>query len=159
MTGRILILLTATLLAGCQSAKEMSGLGPEAKTRIGQLQYTYGGRSIVGDIILRSLKGGDYDLYFSKGGVPVLEFQTRGAHMVATGVLAKNGWSGLTTEAPGPLKPWARLSEVLPYFDSNVPSAQKPHQWSATFEIRGGILWRADVEFGGKKSMAFSFAQ
>lgn len=159
MTSRIFILLFAILLAGCQSAKELSGLGPEAKTRIGQLQYTYGRRSIVGDIILRSLNGGDYDLYFSKGGVPVLEFQTRGPHMVATGLLARNGWSGATQEAPGALKPWALLREVLPYFDSNVPSAQKPHRWSATFLRKDGILWRADVQFVGRKSMAFSFGQ
>jgi hypothetical protein len=157
MTSRILILLAAILLAGCQSAREISGLGPEASTRVGQLQYTYGGRSIVGDIILRSLKGGDYDLYFSKGGVTVLEFQTRGSHMAATGLLAKNGWSGETDKAFGPLKPWAMLREVLPYFDSNAPSAQKPHRWSATFERKGGILWRANVQFSGRKSMAFSF--
>lgn len=159
MTSRICILLAAILLAGCQSAKEISGLGPEAKTRIGQLRYDYGSRSIVGDIILRTLNGGDYDLYFSKGGVPVLEFQTRGPHMAATGLLAKNGWSGETDKAPGPLRPWAMLREVLPYFDSNVPSAQEPHQWSATFERKAGVLWRADVQFSGRKSMAFSFGQ
>lgn len=159
MTSRLLILLTALFLAGCQTVKEISGLGPEAKTRIGQLQYSFGDRSIVGDIILRSLKGGDYDLYFSKAGVTVLEFQTRGSHMAATGMLAKNGWSGQTAEARGPLRPWAALREVLPYFDSNVPSAQEPHRWSATFERKGGILLRAEVKFPGRKSMAFSFAQ
>jgi hypothetical protein len=159
MTSRIFILLSAILLAGCQSAKEMSGLGPEAKTRIGQLKYSYGAHSVVGDIILRSLNGGDYDLYFSKAGVTVLEFQTHGSHMAATGLLARNGWSGQTAEALGPLKPWAMLREVLPYFDSNVPSAQKPHRWSATFERRGGMLLRADVQFAGRKSMAFSFGQ
>jgi hypothetical protein len=159
MTSRILILLTAVLLAGCQSAKEISGLGPEAKTRVGQLQYTFGGHSIVGDILLRSLNGGDYDLYFSKAGVTVLEFQTRGSHMAATGLLTKNGWSGEISEARGPLRPWATLREVLPYFDSNLPSAQKPHRWSATFERKNGMLWRADVQFSGRKSMAFSFGQ
>jgi hypothetical protein len=159
MTRRICILLAAILLAGCQTAKELSGLGPEARTRIGQLQYTYGGHSVVGDIILRSLNGGDYDLYFSKAGVTVLEFQTRGSHMAATGLLARSGWSGQTNEARGPLKPWAMLREVLPYFDSNVPSAQKPHRWSATFDRRGGVLWRADVQFSGRRSMAFSFGQ
>ena len=159
MTIRILILLITILLAGCQSAKELIGLGPEAKTRVGQLQYSYGGHSIVGDIILRSLKGGDYDLYFSKGGVTILEFQTRGSHMAATGMVAKNGWSGQTSEARGPLKPWAMLSEVLPYFDSNVPSAKMPHRWSATFQRKGADLLRADVQFSGRRSMAFSFGQ
>jgi hypothetical protein len=159
MTSRILILLSALWLAGCQTAKEISGLGPEAKTRVGQLQYTYGGHSVVGDIILRTLNGGDYDLYFSKAGVTVLEFQTRGSHMAATGLLARSGWSGPITEAVGPLRPWATLREVLPFFDSNVPTAQRPHRWSATFERKGGVLWRADVQFSGRKSMAFTFGQ
>ena len=159
MTSRILIFLSALWLAGCQTAKEISGLGPEAKTRVGQLQYTFGGHSVVGDIILRTLNAGDYDLYFSKGGVTVLEFQTRGSHMAATGLLARNGWSGPTTEARGPLRPWATLREVLPYFDSNVPTAQRPDRWSATFERKGGVLWRADVQFSGRRSMAFSFGQ
>jgi hypothetical protein len=159
MIRRLFIPLCMLLLAGCQTARELSGLGPEAKTRVGQLLYAYGGHSIVGDIVLRSLNGGDYDLYFSKGGVPVLEFQTRGTHMAATGVLAKNGWSGEIAEARGPLRPWATLREVLPYFDSNLPSAQRPHRWSATFVRRAGTLLRADVEFPGRKSMIFSFAQ
>ena len=159
MTSRILIFLSALWLAGCQTAKEISGLGPEAKTRVGQLQYTYGGHSVVGDIILRTLNAGDYDLYFSKGGVTVLEFQTRGSHMAATGLLARDGWSGPTAEARGPLRPWAMLREVLPYFDSNVPTAEKPHRWSASFDRKGGVLRRADVQFSGRKSMAFSFGQ
>ncbi len=159
MIRRFFILLLVVLMAGCQAARELSGLGAEAKTRVGQLLFTYGGHSIVGDIVLRNLNGGDYDLYFSKGGVQVLEFQTRGTHMTATGVLAKNGWSGPVAEARGPLRPWATLKEVLPYFDSSLPSAQRPHRWSATFTRNGATLLRADVEFPGRKSMIFSFAQ
>ena len=159
MTSRILILLSAILLTGCQSVKEISGLGPEAKTRIGQLRYVTRTRSIVGDIVLRNLSGGDYDLSFLKGGVPILEFQTRGQHMIATGLLIRTGWSGQLTRAPGPLRSWATLREVLPYFASNVPSTQKPGRWSATFERKGGILQRADVQFSGGASMDFTFGQ
>ena len=159
MTSRTLILLSLFVLAACQSVKEVSGLGPEAKTRIGQLQYTTPSRSIVGDIILRNLTGGDYDLSFSKGGVPLLEFQSRGAHMTATGLFIRTGWSGELAHTPGALRPWATLREVLPYFDTNVPSAQSAGRWSAKFERTGGMLLRADVEFSGRSSMAFSFGQ
>ena len=159
MTSRILILLSAIMLAGCQSVKELSGLGPEAKTRIGQLRYVTRNRSIIGDIVLRNLSEGDYDLSFSKGGVPVLEFQTRGSRMTATGLLIRTGWSGELTHAPGQLRSWAMLREVLPYFDTNVPSAQKPGRWSATFDRRGGMLLRADVQFSGRTSMGFTFGQ
>jgi hypothetical protein len=159
MTSRILILLSAILLAGCQSVKEISGLGPEAKTRIGQLRYLTRNRSIIGDIVLRNLTGGDYDLSFSKGGVPVLEFQIRGSRMIATGLLIRTGWSGELAQARGPLRSWAMLREVLPYFDTNVPSAQDPGRWSATFERKNGMLLRADVQFSGRSSMDFTFGQ
>ncbi|MBV8175536.1 MAG: hypothetical protein JO151_13385 [Verrucomicrobia bacterium] len=159
MTSRILIALSLLVLAGCQSVKELSGLGPEARTRIGQLRYATRSRSIVGDIILRNLSGGDYDLSFSKAGVPLLEFQTRGSRMTATGLFIRTGWSGELAHAPRSLRPWAMLSEVLPYFDTNVPSAQNAGRWSAKFERKGGMLLRADVEFPGRSSMAFSFGQ
>jgi hypothetical protein len=159
MTSRILIALSLFVLAGCQSVKEISGLGPEARTRIGQLRYATRSRSIVGDIILRNLSGGDYDLSFSKAGVPLLEFQTRGSRMTATGLFIRTGWSGELAHAPRSLRPWAMLSEALPYFDTNVPSAQNAGRWSATFERKGGMLLRADVEFPGRSSMAFSFGQ
>jgi hypothetical protein len=159
MTSRIFVVLSAVILVGCRSVNELSGLGPEAKTRIGQLRYATGERSVVGDIVLRNLTAGDYDLSFSKGGVTVLELQTRGTNMTATGLLSKNGWSGPADHAPGPLRPWAMLKEVLVYFDSNLPSAQKPGRWSATFQRKNGNLLRADIQFSHNRSMAFSFGQ
>ena len=159
MTSRIIVALLAATLIGCRSVNELSGLGPEAKTRIGQLRYATGGRSVVGDIILRSLTAGDYDLSFSKGGVTVLELQTRGDNITATGLLVRGGWSGAAARAPSPLKPWAMLKEVLPYFDSNAPSAQETGRWSATFQRKGGNLLRADIQFSRERSMYFSFAQ
>jgi hypothetical protein len=159
MTSRIFAAFLAIILMGCRSVNELSGLGPEAKTRIGQLRYAAGGRSVVGDIVLRNLTGGDYDLSFSKGGVTVLELQARGANMTATGLLAGSGWSGAADRAPGVLKPWAMLKEVLIYFDSNAPSAQKPGRWYASFQRRNGNLLKADIQFSHNRSMAFSFAQ
>jgi len=159
MTSRIIVALLAATLIACRSVNELSGLGPEAKTRIGQLRYATGERSVVGDIILRSLTAGDYDLSFSKGGVTVLELQTRGDDITATGLLVRGGWSGAAARAPGPLKPWAMLKEVLPYFDSNAPSAQKTGRWSATFQRKSETLLRADIQFSGRRSMSFSFEQ
>jgi hypothetical protein len=159
MMSRIFVALLAIALVGCRSVSELSGLGPEAKTRIGQLRYATGERSIVGDIVLRSLAAGDYDLSFSKSGVTVLQLQTRGTAMTATGLLAGGGWSGAADHAPGPLRPWAMLKEVLVHFDSNVPSAQKPGRWSATFQRKNGNLLRADIQFSHHRSMAFSFGQ
>jgi hypothetical protein len=159
MTSRIIVAFLVATLIGCRSVNELSGLGPEAKTRIGQLRYATGERSVVGDIILRSLAAGDYDLSFSKGGVTVLQLQTRGDNMTATGLLVRGGWSGPAAHAPSPLKPWAMLKEVLPHFDSNAPSAQQTGRWSATFQRKSGYLLRADIQFAHRRSMSFSFAQ
>jgi len=159
MTSRIIVAFWILALISCRSVNELSGLGPEAKTRIGQLRYATGKSSIVGDIVLRSLSAGDYDLSFSKTGVSVMELQTRGADMTATGLMARGGWSGPADHAPGPLKPWAMLKEVLPYFDSKVPSAQSANRWSATFQRERGSLVKAEIRFSRDRSMAFSFAQ
>ena len=159
MTSRVFVALLAIALVGCRSVSELSGLGPEAKTRIGQLRYATGERSVVGDIVLRNLAAGDYDLSFSKGGVSVLQVQARGPDIAATGLLAGSGWSGPADHAPGSLRPWAMLKEVLVYLDSNVPSAQKPGRWSVTFRRKNGNLLRADIQFSHNRSMAFSFGQ
>jgi hypothetical protein len=159
MTSRTIVVLWALALLGCQSVSELSGLGPEAKTRIGQLRYATSKNSVVGDIVLRSLTAGDYDLSFSKTGVSVLQLQTRGGNMTATGLMARGGWSGPADHAPPSLKPWAMLKEVLPYFDTNVPSAQSSNRWFATFERQKGNLSKADVKFSRDGSMTFTFAQ
>jgi len=158
MTSRILVALLATFLVGCRSVNELSGLGSEANTLIGQLRYATGEKSVVGDIILRSLPSGDYDLSFSKSGVAVLQLQSRGNNMTATGMLARNGWSGAADNAPAPLRPWAMLKEVLVYFHSNLLSAQKPGRWTATFQRKNSHLVKADIRFSGDRSMVFSFA-
>jgi hypothetical protein len=113
----------ALLFSACQTVNELPGLA-DAKKHDGQMVYQTTQTSIVGDVILRTETGGDYDLIFSKGGAEVLQIQAHDGHLVATGLLARNGWTGQLDRTPSLLRPWALLKQVVPYFDSNQNSAQ-----------------------------------
>jgi hypothetical protein len=152
------LLLTLLLLSSC-TVTELPGLGSDAKTHEGQMVYTTNRRSVVGDVILRTRSSGDYDLAFSKGGVAVLQLQGHGNELVATGLFARSGWKGPVDRAIGPLHSWALLKQVIPYFDSNQPSAGNGKKWTATFDRKNGKLTGAKIDFARHESMIFSFAQ
>jgi hypothetical protein len=146
----------ALLFSACQTVNELPGLA-NARKHDGQMVYQTTHTSIVGDVILRTQPGGDYDLIFSKGGAEVLQIQAHDGQLVATGLLARNGWTGPVERTPGPLKSWALLKQVVPYFDSNQTSANGK-LWNATFERKGNQLVGAKVQFHRRGSMIFSFA-
>ena len=147
----------ALLLSACQTVNELPGLS-EAKKHDGQMVYQTTQTSIVGDVILRTQPTGDYDLIFSKGGAQMLQIQAHEGQLVATGLFARGGWTGPVDRTPGPLRTWALLKQVVPYFDSNQTSAQNGKIWNATFERNGNQLVGAKVQFYRRGSMTFSFA-
>jgi hypothetical protein len=160
MISRFLFVWAALLLASCQSVQPLSSVGPGGKTRVGQLRYMTGTRTVVGDVVLNSLPDGDLDLEFSKSGLPVLQIQIRGETMRATGLLAHGGWSGSALHPIGPLRPWAELKQVVPYFErGDQKKAEKPGTWSANFRRKEHSLASADLNFSTGESMSFSFAQ
>ena len=83
----------ALLFSACQTVNELPGLA-NARKHDGQMVYQTTHTSVVGDVILRTQPSGDYDLIFSKGGAEVLQIQAHGGQLVATGLLARNGWTG-----------------------------------------------------------------
>lgn len=147
----------ALLFSACQTVNELPGLA-NAKKHDGQMVYQTTRTSIVGDVILRTQPSGDYDLIFSKGGAEMLQLQAHDGQLVATGLLARNGWTGPIERTPGLLRPWALLKQVVPYFDSTQTSAQNGKIWNATFDRKGNQLVGAKVQFYRRGSMTFSFA-
>ena len=147
----------ALLFSACQTVNELPGLS-DAKKHDGQMVYQTNQTSIVGDVILRTESSGDYDLIFSKGGAQMLQIQAHDGQLVATGLFARNGWTGPVDRTPGPLRSWALLKQVVPYFDLNQKSAQNGKIWNATFERKGNQLVGAKVQFYRRGSMTFSFA-
>jgi hypothetical protein len=158
MIYRFLALLPLLLICSC-AVRELPGLGSDAKTHEGQMVYTTSRRSVVGDVILRTRSNGDYDLAFSKGGVSVLQLQSHGNELVATGLFARSGWRGPVDRAIGPLHSWALLKQVIPYFYSDQSSASSGRRWNATFTRKNGKLTGAKIDFARHESMIFSFAQ
>jgi hypothetical protein len=158
MSRYLLLFCLALLFSACQTVNELPGLGATAKKHDGQMLYQTTHTSVVGDVILRTQASGDYDLVFSKGGAQVLQIQAHDGELVVTGLFAKNGWRGPVDHAPGILRSWALLKQVVPYFDSNQTSAQNGKLWNATFERKGNQLSGAKVQFNRRGSMIFSFA-
>jgi hypothetical protein len=158
MSRYLPLFLLALLFSACQTVNELPGLGADARNHDGQMVYQTTHTSIVGDVILRTRASGDYDLIFSKSGAQVLQIQAHGDQLVATGLLARNGWTGPLDRTPGVLKSWALLKQVVPYFDSNKGSAQNGKIWTATFDRKGNQLTGAKVIFRRRGSMIFSFA-
>jgi hypothetical protein len=157
--GLFLSLITLIFLAGCQTGRELPGLGSEAATRTGQLRYATRTRSFIGDFILRTGRSGDYDLAFSKSGVPILQIQVHDDRLSATGSFVRGGWSGSASHAPGPLRTWAELHQVIPYFYSTRSEASAGNAWRANFVRQGTRLQTAQIRFAHGESLLFNFAQ
>jgi hypothetical protein len=158
MIYRLSVLLLLLFVCSC-AVRELPGLGSDAQTHEGQMVYTTSRRSVVGDVILRTRLNGDYDLAFSKGGVSVLQLQSHGNELVATGLFARTGWKGPVDRAIGPLHSWALLKQVIPYFYSEQSSASNGRKWNATFARKNGKLMGTKIDFARHESMIFSFAQ
>jgi hypothetical protein len=158
MSRYLLFFCLALLFSACQTVNELPGLGSDTKHHDGQMVYQTTHTSIVGDVILRTRPNGDYDLIFSKGGAQMLQLQAHDGELVATGLFAAHGWTGPVDRAPGQLRAWGLLKQVVPYFDSDKPSAQNGKIWNATFDRKGNQLVGAKVQFYRRGSMTFSFA-
>lgn len=158
--GLFLGLISLIFLAACQTGRELPGLGSEAATRTGQLRYATRTRSFIGDFILRTEPSGDYDLAFSKSGVSLLQIQVHDDRLSATGSFVRGGWSGSASHAPGPLRTWAELHQVIPYFYSaQTEAAGQGNAWRAGFVRQGRRLQSAQVRFAHGESLLFNFAQ
>ncbi|MEY2545139.1 MAG: hypothetical protein QOG48_256 [Verrucomicrobiota bacterium] len=134
------IFLAALALLGLTSCSfssphKFAEPGKHWQTRSGQLQYKNVGRTVVGDVVIRYSKHGDFELTFSKGpGIPMLTIQQNEQFAHVTGPLARLGWTGRVDHAPQQLRGWLSLRDVLIHAqDRHVIS----HQTGAeTFQFR-----------------------
>lgn len=88
--------------------------GKRWETRSGQLQYKNARATVVGDVVVRYSKHGDFELTFSKGpGVTLLTIQQDNEYAHVSGPMAKLGWSGRTEHAPQQLRGWLSLRDAV----------------------------------------------
>ncbi len=111
--------LTAVIafgLTSCQTTSTHQFAEPTGawQTRFGQLAYCGPKMSLIGEVLVRNTKSGDFELTFSKGpGVALLTLRTDASFGQAEGPLARGGWSGPLANAPARLRGWFALREKV----------------------------------------------
>ena len=115
--GLIGCLLLAFLgLTSCETVSRhlFSEPRPEWQTKIGQLQYRGPTTSLIGEVLVRYSREGDFELTFTKGpGLALMTIRQNASYVRATGPLARGSWSGATAHAPARLRGWFQLRELL----------------------------------------------
>lgn len=84
------------------------------KMRSGQLLYRTAKTTIIGEVVVRFSKNGDFELTFSKGpGVTLLVLRQSATFAAVKGGLARMGWSGPVERAPKQLRGWLELRDKI----------------------------------------------
>jgi hypothetical protein len=84
------------------------------RTRTGQLMYRNTRTTLIGDVVVRFSKTGDFELTFSKGaGSPLLFLRQDLQYADVKGALARSGWSGAIERAPTQLRGWLELRDRI----------------------------------------------
>lgn len=111
------LLLVAVLILGLTSCQTIRHhfLGParDWQARNGQLLYR-GKTTLIGEVLVRFSKAGDFELTFTKGpGIALLEVRQDANFASVKGPLARGGWAGPNEKAPARLRGWLQLRELL----------------------------------------------
>src|SRR2546428_3692683 len=107
-----LFLITSVVifsLTSCATVSRHQFVEPakDWQTRSGQLLYRTSKTTLIGDVLVRFSKQGDFELTFFKGpGVTLLALRQNPGFAEVTGALAGRGWSGSIENAPPQLRGW-----------------------------------------------------
>jgi hypothetical protein len=111
------LVATAILsLTGCGLIARHNFAQPSTdwQSRTGQLQYRTGAMSVMGDVLVRFSKAGDFELTFSKGpGVDLFVIHQDANFAQVKSSLTRLSWSGAPDSAPKQLRGWLSLREKL----------------------------------------------
>lgn len=107
--------LIALGLTSCETVRhQFAGPALDWQARNGQLLYHGKRTTLIGEVLVRFSKGGDFELTFTKGpGVTLLEVRQDATFASVKGPLARGGWSGPSAQAPERLRGWLQLREKL----------------------------------------------
>ncbi len=101
-------------LTSCETARNLLQPSPDWQARNGQLQYRSPKTTLIGEVLVRFSKQGDFELTFTKGpGVTLMIIRQNASSARATGPLARGSWSGPTANAPHRLRGWFELRDLL----------------------------------------------
>ena len=109
-----LLVLLAVVFSGCGTIHQFVGPSQDWQARSGQLLYKGKRTTLIGEVLVRFSKAGDFELTFTKGpGVILLEIRQDANFFNVRGPLAGVKWSGSTANAPAHLRGWLQLREKL----------------------------------------------
>lgn len=104
--------LTSCQTPGLRHQFTRPALNWEAK--IGQLQYRGPKTTLIGEVLVRFSRNGDFELTFTKGpGVTLLVLHQDATFARIEGPLARGRWAGPIEKAPQRLRGWLALRNVL----------------------------------------------
>jgi hypothetical protein len=110
----ILIGIIALAFSGCGTIHNFVGPSTDWQARNGQVLYHGKRTTLIGEVLVRFSKAGDFELTFTKGpGVTLLEIRQDTTNFSVRGPLAGVSWSGSTAHAPPHLRGWLQLRDKL----------------------------------------------
>ena len=115
------IIAAAVAALLCLTSCETTGLrhqfaqpAPNWQARIGQLQYRGAKTTLIGEVVVRFSKSGDFELTFTKGpGVTLIMIRQDASFARVEGPLARGRWVGSVAKAPRRLRGWLALRSAL----------------------------------------------
>jgi hypothetical protein len=103
-------------LTSCQTTSRHQFVQPALtwEAKIGQLQYRGPRTTLIGEVLVRFSKSGDFELTFTKGpGVTLIMVRQDASFARVEGPLARGRWAGPVDKAPRRLQGWLALRNVL----------------------------------------------
>ena len=110
----ILTGMIAATFSSCGTIHNFVGPSTDWQARNGQVLYHGKRTTLIGEVLVRFSKAGDFELTFTKGpGVTLLEIRQDATNFSVRGPLAGVNWSGSTAHAPAHLRGWLQLRDKL----------------------------------------------
>ena len=109
-----LVMMIAVAMSSCGTIHQFVGPSQDWQARNGQLLYHGKRTTLIGEVLVRFSKSGDFELTFTKGpGVALIEIRQDAQFFNISGPLAGVKWSGSTANAPAHFRGWLQLRDKL----------------------------------------------
>ena len=114
LTGLLATLLIGLTGCGLFSTHQFNSPANDWRVRNGQLMYRTADMRVIGDVVVRYSKEGDFELTFSKGpGIALFTIRQDPKYVEVKSSLAHVSWSGPVENAPRQLRGWLGLREKI----------------------------------------------
>jgi hypothetical protein len=110
--GLLAIVLFCIISCSTVSRHEFSEPTVGWQIKSGQLMYRTPSTTLIGEVLVRFSKAGDFELTVSKGpGITLLSLRQDATFAAVKGGLARQGWSGPVGQPPPQLRGWLGLRD------------------------------------------------